>query len=192
MSRQAIELTSGTTRLPALVDYLAAHPQSLNDFEYVSIHGPGEKPTRGWEEELRLLSGLSSAAQTIVVHADVLDSEAVEVLRLHGSRIAIENMEPGRSWGTSVREMEYVFRLLPEAGLVLDIAHAHAIDPSGGLTREMGEVFSDRLAHLHCSVLRYGVGDHYQPQESDLPWLARDLKGLPAVPRIWEELPIVA
>jgi sugar phosphate isomerase/epimerase len=191
-STAAIELTSGENRLEALERYLAADRGVLGPFGYVSVHGPGGAPRHGsWADMTARLGALPAAVSTIVVHADAMTDEACAALRPLGTRIAVENMDPTRPSGQTVSDMRAVFAALPEARMVLDVAHAHQSDSSGQLTRDLAGAFEGRIAHLHCSALRNGR-EHWPPTAADAQWLARDIAACPPVPRLWEQLPTFA
>ena len=79
----------------------------------------------GGEERLvGRLEDLESRVAALVQHPDVLT--APDLLAPLGRRLALENMD-ARKPGRDVAELEPYFRVLPEAGLCVDVAHVNAI-----------------------------------------------------------------
>jgi hypothetical protein len=94
------------------------------------------------------LVGLESHVAAVVQHPDVLMAPAM--LAPLGRQLVLENMDV-RKPGRDVAELEPYFRVLPEAGLCLDVAHAKTIDPELKVAHELLGVFGTRLRELHLS-----------------------------------------
>ncbi|HEY1074415.1 MAG TPA: hypothetical protein VGE59_01800 [Patescibacteria group bacterium] len=89
-------------------------------------------------------------AQVIVFHPD----KTQDFQKLHnqfGSLIAIENMDRSKTFGNTVRDLEEVFKKIPNAYWVADVNHLYSLDTSLRLNREMHDAFSNRLHHYHVS-----------------------------------------
>lgn len=184
LSCQTVELACGMGRLPRLVKYLERNPDALDRFDYVGLHVPDREPEWGWEQTVAWLSDIPS--QTVLFHPDQLPD--LELLRSLGPRAAIENMDHLKSFGSSVEDLHSVLNELPQARVVIDVAHARAIDPSGSLLSELVEAFATRLAHLHLSQIDR-QGRHHGLPLSELHILEGIPKAARAVPWIWEEMP---
>jgi hypothetical protein len=70
-----------------------------------------------------------------------------------GSQLLIENMDRRKSVGRTPGELDRLFRLLPEARMCLDFAHARQIDTTLTLLSQLIARFSSRIAEIHISEL---------------------------------------
>ena len=106
-----------------------------------------------------------------------------------GRRLCIENMDPRKALGQTAAELERYFEALPEARLCFDVAHAHAVDPSLAVARELLSQYSSRLSHVHLSSL--DAEQHHVPlTDSDQERFATVLKRCSDVPWILEAPPV--
>jgi len=155
LSDQAIELNVRyQARLDNLSAYLLAYPQALADFDYLAAHAP--EISENWPRTISQLAALP--VSTILFHADCLPD--INLLEEMKDRLAIENMDHNKTFGQSVKDMQQVLDNLPEARVVIDIAHAHYIDPQDKLLLQLIECFAGHIAHFHLSKIDY-LGDHY-------------------------------
>jgi len=187
ISSAAIELNATPRRMERLMEHVERHPDALDDFDYVSLHAFSPSSVQGWQRLIGRIGDLGDRIHTVVLHPDTLPSD-LSFPRSLGAKLAIENMDARKTAGQDITSLRRIFDELPQARLVLDIAHAHACDPSGQLTRDLHDTFAERIAHLHASVIVPATGMHYQPADSDLGWISEAI-ALTDRPVIWEELP---
>ena len=176
VSPQVIELSAMHAReLPDLVRFLRRRQPP---FDYISLHAPARGPLRD-ERLVSLLESLPAWVRTISVHPDVINDP--RPWQRLGPRLALENLDARKKSARDVSEMLAWFERLPQAGLCLDFAHAHTIDPSGGLSSELLDAFGRRLRQVHLSQLDTS-GRHIPAQSATLerwaPLLAR-CRGVP-------------
>jgi uncharacterized protein (UPF0276 family) len=182
-SRAAIELGAYT---PAALDSAVAFlRQSRPAIGCVSLHLPFALDDGGEERLVERLVGLESHVAAVVQHPDVLTAPAM--LAPLGSRLVLENMDI-RNPGRDVAELEPYFRVLPEAGLCLDIAHAKTVDPEQKLTHEFLEAFGTRLREIHISGIDE-QGNHLPLDADAVDSFADVLRRCRGVPWILESLP---
>lgn len=189
-STGAVEASVGPgERFVDLARVISLEPELITRFRYRSIHAPGNITQSEHRDKLQALFTLAPYIHTVVVHADD-DHNTLELLtERFGPRLAIENLAPDGEDGRSLEEMNRVLAEYPQASLVVDIAHARRVDPSGALTAALASNFPGRVRHLHCSALQPSSEEHRRPDANDLDWIFQDIALFPHVPRIWEELP---
>lgn len=147
ISTYAVELSALSGReLPGLVEYLQGRPRL--PFRYVSVHAPVKDLD---EQDYALLAELPVWLRSFVVHPETLSAAAP--YRSLGTRLVLENMDDRKTTGRTPNELAELFAELPEAGLCLDVAHAHSLDPSMALAHELLDCFRSRLRHVHVSSL---------------------------------------
>lgn len=175
LSQFAVELSAlSETEVAGLAAYLADEPPL--PFRYVSVHGPSKDRAMPESGLIELLLELSKHTECVVMHPDTMQSPRLyEAL---GHKLALENMDAGKSDGCTVEQLRRKFAELPQAGFCFDIAHAWSLDKSMGLAAEMLDEFSPRLRHVHLSSLSPDL--HHVPlseedEELFMPLLERCL-----------------
>lgn len=109
---QAIELSA--LRQPELLPMLDALDElDLSRFSYVSIHAPSQMEAE-WEATLRerLLEELPRG-WPIILHPDAIRD--FTLWREFGSLLCIENMDKRKPIGRTAKELDLVFKQLPDA-----------------------------------------------------------------------------
>jgi hypothetical protein len=121
----------------------------LSEFKYVSIHAPSqferESESALWER----LSTETWREWPIVVHPDALYD--FSLWRSLGSAICVENMDKRKPIGRSARELDSIFRELPEATFCFDIGHARQYDSTMTEAYLILREFGTRLCQVHVS-----------------------------------------
>jgi hypothetical protein len=183
-SRAAIELGAYTpAALESAVDFLR---RSRPPIGYVSLHLPFALDGGGEERLVEQLADLESSVDAVVQHPDAITAPAMLVPL--GRRLVLENMD-ARKPGRDVAELEPYFRVLPEAGFCLDVAHAKTIDPERKLAHELLDAFGTRLRELHIC----GIDEqcNHLPLDADaVASFADVLRRCRGVPWILESLPV--
>lgn len=145
---EAIELSA--LRQSELFGLLDAIPElDLSSFNYVSIHAPSQFDhhweaigfTRLYEERWR--------NWPIVVHPDALFDTSL--WRMFGNLICVENMDKRKPIGRTVRELDSIFKQLPDAALCFDIGHARQCDPTMTEAYLILREFGPKLKQVHVS-----------------------------------------
>jgi hypothetical protein len=182
----AIELSAlCEDELDGLVEYL--HSVRPLPFRFVSVHGPSKDRRLSDDELVSVLEQLPAWVSAIVMHPDAMVDLAP--YRRLGRRLCVENMDPRKHLGQTAQELERYFAALPDARLCFDVAHAHAVDPSLAVARELLSRFSSRLSHVHLSSL--DAEQHHVPlTDSDQERFATVLKRCSDVPWILEAPPV--
>jgi hypothetical protein len=184
-SRAAIELGAYTpAALDSAVVFLRRSPPPIG---YLSLHLPFALDDGGEERLVGRLVALESRV-AVVQHPDVLTEPAM--LAPLGNRLVLENMDV-RNPGRDVDELEPYFRVLPEAGLCLDVAHAKTLDPELRLAHELLEAFGTRLREVHISGIDE-QGNHLPLDADAVDSFAGVLRRCRGVPWILESLPVDA
>jgi hypothetical protein len=151
ISMYAVELSAlSESELPGLISYLGNRPRL--PFSYVSVHAPVKGFATDEASRMQTLGRLPLFVRSIVAHPDALGD--VRPYRSLGTRLVLENMDDRKDTGRTAAELATMFDELPEAGLCLDVAHAHAIDPSMSVAHELLDAFRSRLRQVHVSSLR--------------------------------------
>lgn len=146
----AVELSAlSEAELPSLVVFLKS--QADLPFRYISVHGPSKGREMAEERMVEELLAIAPYVSAIVMHPDTI--ERPESFRPLGHKLLLENMDARKEVGTKRRDLEALFRELPEAGFCFDIAHAWSIDRKMSIANELLDVFGDRLRHVHLSSL---------------------------------------
>jgi hypothetical protein len=185
-SSAAVELGAYTPgALDSAVAFLRRSPPPIG---YVSLHLPFALDDGGEERLVGRLEDLESRVAALVQHPDVLT--APELLAPLGRRLVLENMD-ARKPGRDVAELEPYFRVLPDAGLCLDVAHVKTVDPELKLAHELLDAFGTRLRELHISGIDEQC-NHLPLDAGAVDSFADVLQRCRGVPWILESLPVDA
>lgn len=184
-SSSAVELSAlSEQELPGLLDYIAGAPRL--PFNFISVHGPSKDRRMADRELVDQLGRLPAWVTAVVLHPDTMwDPAAYAPL---GRRLVIENMDSRKDAGQTAEQLAPLFRLLPQARLCLDLAHAKAVDPSMDAAEELLTMFATRLSHVHLSSLDAGRS-HIPLTIDDEALFARLLARCSDVPWILEAPP---
>jgi hypothetical protein len=149
-SIQAIELSAlRLDELEPLVNSLNDLP--LDSFRYVSFHAPGSFPPEMEERVIDLLQPVCRRGWNVIVHPDVIYTPGRwACFRKH---LLIENMDRRKVVGRTADELTGLFKLLPEARLCLDVAHARQLDTTLTLLWELIRKFVNSIGEIHISEL---------------------------------------
>lgn len=155
----AVELSAlRAAELPPLMAALPTLLPKLNRrYRYVSFHAP-----TNFDDERPLVNKLKTIADmglNIVVHPDTITD--IQLWRLLGARLCLENMDSRRATGRTADELQTFFDLLPDAKLCLDVAHARQVDSSMTEAVRILRRFKDRLAQFHISEIN-SKGKHFE------------------------------
>jgi len=126
----------------------------IQDFDYISLHAPGNLRYRLNEETRSLLQKMAhfytkARAQLTVVHPDIVDN--LEVFKEFPLNWAIENMDNEKNCFRDVADLRKFFAAHPDWNFVFDISHAVANDLSLSLASDMMAEFGRRVAEIHLS-----------------------------------------
>lgn len=147
---QAVELSA--LREAELTPLLAGLAQlDLSQFNYVSFHAPSAFSAQNEDAIVESLVEVSRRGWPIILHPDVVQNFAL--WRRFGSGLCIENMDRRKSRGRTPSEIEEIFKLLPEASLCLDLAHARQVDTTMTAAHLILKRFGGRLRQVHLSEL---------------------------------------
>ena len=123
----AVELSAlRLCELPRLAE--AASELNLSEYRYVSAHAPSSFPAADERRVVLLLRGLADRGWPIVVHPDVIFTDALWTE--FGNKLLIENNDKRKPVGRTARELRALFARFPKAGLCFDIGHARQVDPT--------------------------------------------------------------
>jgi len=136
------ELTPLVAGLDALADDLSA-------FREVSVHAPSAFAEEDEAGVVELLTEVHERGLPIVVHPDVIRTDAL--WRRFGDGLRIENMDDRKPFGQTAADLAPLFARLPEARLCLDLAHARQVDPTMGEAERLLLTFAARLDEIHLS-----------------------------------------
>jgi hypothetical protein len=126
---------------------------SINEFEYVSIHAPTDLQYGNNENTEKVITKLKKISELyniegIVIHPDTIID--FKVLENSGLPILIENMDSNKKWGTHPEHLEKIKQDY-NFGFVFDIQHAYEHDNEMELGKEILDVFGNKLTHIHVS-----------------------------------------
>ncbi len=121
----------------------------LDAFTYLSIHAPSQIAPE-WEAAVwdRLRDELWRGWR-IVVHPDSLLD--LSLWREFGPMLCIENMDKRKPVGRTARELDWIFKQLPEASLCFDIGHALQCDSTMTEAYLILREFGSKLKQVHVS-----------------------------------------
>jgi sugar phosphate isomerase/epimerase len=145
---EVVELSALREReLAPLVE--AAPRLALEQFRHVAVHAPSRIEPGHEPAVVEQLAGLAARGWPVVVHPDAVSDWAL--WRLLGARLLVENMDRRKTGGRTAGELAAAFDRVPEAGLCLDVGHAHQQDPTMAGARLILERLGDRLREVHLS-----------------------------------------
>jgi hypothetical protein len=123
--------------LPGLLTFLRAKPRL--PFRYVSVHTPVKH--QGLDEPVLVQQpgGLPLWVRSIVVHPDGFVGP--DAYRALGTRLVLENMDDRKATGRIADEDGDLLPGIARGRLLFDIVHAHSIDPSMDVARELLDRF---------------------------------------------------
>jgi len=133
------------------VEPLVAMAASLDlaAYPYVSVHAPSRFDAADEPAVVAAMAELAARGWPIVIHPDAIHD--LTLWRPLGPMAVVENMDKRKPIGRTVRELEAIFRELPEATFCFDLGHARQVDrtmtEASFLIRELGP----RLRQLHVS-----------------------------------------
>jgi hypothetical protein len=145
---QAIELSA--LRAAELFPLLDALPHlDLSTFSYKSIHAPSQVEASWEATEFQRLYDERDRGWPVVVHPDTLFD--LSLWRLLGPLTCIENMDKRKPIGRTAKELDWIFKQLPEATLCFDIGHARQCDPTMTGAYLILREFGSKLRQVHVS-----------------------------------------
>ena len=146
----AVELSAlRDSELPGLVAGAGAIGQAVAHFRHVSVHAPSRFPAGDEPAIVDMLRSLIVRGWPVVAHPDVVHTPAL--WRGLGSMLWVENMDKRKPIGRTALELAEVFRMLPEAGLCFDVAHARQVDPSMVEAFRILRMHGHRVRQIHVS-----------------------------------------
>jgi len=147
---QTVELSAlRFEELEPMIGELESLP--IASFRHVSFHAPSYFPEEAEESVVNLLRRVKSKGWNIIVHPDVIRN--YWLWKPFGSTLLVENMDRRKPIGRTPGELDEIFKLLPEARLCLDVAHARQMDTTLTLLSQLISHFSSRIAEIHISEL---------------------------------------
>jgi hypothetical protein len=180
---RSVELSALRLReLPSLIDFVNRH--DLSCFTYVSLHAPTDfSPEQEADVAKQLLAVALKKRWFVVVHPDCIRD--VEAWRPFGEWLCIENMDKRKPVGRTVRELEEVFAVLPEARLCFDIAHARQVDTSMTEAYRILKRFRERICQVHMSEVT-STSKHDRISDAAVRSFREVVARIPNVPIILE------
>jgi hypothetical protein len=180
ISTAAVELSAlSGPELPGLLAFLRARP--VLPFARLSVHAPAKSIDVTDEEMVDQLEELAQLVDAVVVHPDCIQDPAS--YRRLGTTLLLENLDRRKIDARTAEELDAYFQELPEAGLCLDVAHAHSVDPSLAAAHQILDRHGHRLRQLHVSSLDHECHHmtltatdqgHFAPvleRCRDVPWI---------------------
>ena len=121
----------------------------LTRFDYLSVHFPSQfEPA--WEalgcDRLRKEIWRN---WPIIVHPDALFD--FSLWREFGNLLCVENMDKRKPIGRTAKELDSIFRRLPDASFCFDIGHARQCDPTMTEAYVILREFGPKLRQVHVS-----------------------------------------
>ena len=145
---QAIELSAlRQNELTPLLD--ALNELGLAGFEHIAIHAPSQFDRNCEGGLCARLRNEIWRGWPMVLHPDTLYD--LSLWRELGPAICIENMDKRKTVGRSARELETIFKHLPDAKFCFDIGHARQFDPTMTEAYLILREFGPRLSQVHVS-----------------------------------------
>lgn len=145
---QCLELSA--LRVSELETLIGSLPHlDLSAYSYISFHAPSNfsREEEAWVAD-KLYRGVPEK-WPIILHPDTI-FEFSNWTRF-GKRLAIENMDRRKPIGRTARELQQVFRSLPEALLCFDVGHARQCDASMTEAFLILSQFAGKLVQVHIS-----------------------------------------
>ena len=179
----AIELCAGRRERLA---YLKAIPEEdLSSFSYVSLHAPDDVVYAEDEQTRTVLDSIAEQHERLNFKLVVFHPSKVQdksVFKEYALPIAFENVDKG--FGRTPEEMDAFFSEL-DARMVLDVLHAHIVDPSNGIARQFCSRFEDRICQVHVS----GHKQHGEDMQQHYP--ISQMKQLDLLAAVPPNLPVI-
>jgi hypothetical protein len=146
----SVELSAlRTHELAPLLEAVSQLP--LHAYRHISVHAPSAFTADEEPEIAAALLPIARRGWLIILHPDTIHD--FRLWTSFGDRLAIENMDRRKPVGRTVKELEEVFALLPDASFCFDVAHARQCDPSMTEAYRLLDTFGNRLAEVHVSEL---------------------------------------
>jgi hypothetical protein len=148
----------------------------LGGYSYISFHAPSSYSANDEAWLADLLYSHIPETWPIVVHPDAICDSTL--WKRFGRRIAIENMDRRKPVGRNVRELQIIFKKLPDASLCFDLGHSRQCDSSMTDAFLMLTAFRERLVQVHLSevnsdsqheTMSYGAKLAFQQVASLIP-----------------------
>ena len=158
-------------RVELILQHLSKVTAALASFDLVSLHASNERfcfdSSGRTPEILKKLDEIVSLIRPwiVVVHPDLIDDPAVLTERTWP--IGLENMDWRKLTGRFADELDYWFKQLPEAAMVLDVNHVYTNDRTMALAHTLWDRFHDRIRHIHISGFIDGQNPHVPFYSSD-------------------------
>ena len=144
----AVELSAlRLHELPHLAE--AADDLPLAGYRHISVHAPSDFGTGEEQRVVSLLRGLADRGWFIVLHPDVIFTDALWID--FGDKLLIENNDRRKSVGRTASEIKALYGRLPKAGLCFDIGHARQVDPTMNEAYLILQQGRARLSQVHMS-----------------------------------------
>ena len=137
-------------RISELAPLLTALPRiDLSAYSYVSFHAPSSfsKEEEAWVAD-KLYEGVPDT-WPIIIHPDTIFD--FKHWTRFGRRLAIENMDRRKPIGRTARELQEIFKFLPNASLCFDVGHARQCDASMTEAFLILSEFAGKLVQIHIS-----------------------------------------
>jgi hypothetical protein len=148
----AVELSAlRLHELPCLAE--AANDLDLAGYRYISVHAPSQFAPADEGRVASLLAGLAERGWTIVLHPDVIFSDALWLD--FGDKLLIENSDKRKSVGRTAVEMASLFGRFPNARFCFDVGHARQVDPTMNEAYLILQHCGSRLGQLHISEVNF-------------------------------------
>jgi len=148
----AVELSAlRRHELPRLTE--EAHCLDLVGYRYISVHAPSYFLPEDEQDVVCLLAKLAARGWLIVVHPDVIFTDALWTA--FGNRLLIENSDKRKSMGRTAGELESLFGRFCEARFCFDIGHARQVDPTMNEAYLILQQNRSRLSQIHISEVNF-------------------------------------
>jgi len=148
----AVELSAlRLHELPQLAE--SANDLNLAGYRYISVHAPSHFAATDEGRVVSLLAGLAGRGWSIVLHPDVIFSDALWLD--FGDKLLIENSDKRKSVGRTAGEMESLFGRFPNARFCFDVGHARQVDPTMNEAYLILKQGLPRLSQIHISEVNF-------------------------------------
>lgn len=145
---RAVELSAlRLNELPLLVE-MVDH-LDLNRFRYISVHAPSRFGPDDEQTVVSLLDTLVARGWPIVVHPDVIFTDALWLP--FGHNLILENSDRRKFVGRTADEMELLFGRFSRARFCFDVGHARQVDPTMNEAHLILQRNKPRLCQIHIS-----------------------------------------
>ena len=149
---KAVELSAlREEELDPVLESLDRIADQLTFFEHVSFHAPSKRTDMDERTFVSKLKTVAERGWLVIIHPDVIGDYGL--WEDMAEKACIENMDKRKPIGRNVRELNEVFKKLPDATFCFDIGHARQVDPTMQEADAMLVAFSDRLRQVHMSFV---------------------------------------